>query len=70
MTPKNGILSTINEIFYENSMPAFTMAILCKIAHPSGLERKAEASLEGVQAAKGERLELDSEGWPCAIIAG
>ena len=41
------------------------MAILSKIAHPSGLEGKVEASLEGVQVAKGEHLQLDSEarGW-------
>jgi hypothetical protein len=31
------------------------MAILCKIAHPSGLEEKVEASLEGVQVAKGDQ---------------
>jgi hypothetical protein len=38
------------------------MAILCKIAHPSGLEEKVEASLEGAQVAKGEHPQLDFEG--------
>ena len=40
------------------------MAILCKIAHPSGLEEKMEAS---VQVAVGEHLQLDSEGEGLAL---
>jgi hypothetical protein len=43
------------------------MAILCKIAHPSGPEEKVEASLEGAQVAKGEHLQLDSEGEALAL---
>ena len=43
------------------------MAILCKIAHPSGREEKVEDSLEGVQVAKGEHLQLDSEGEGLAL---
>jgi hypothetical protein len=35
------------------------MAILCKIAHASALEETVE---ESVQVAKGEHLQLDSEG--------
>jgi hypothetical protein len=33
-----------------------------QVVPPSGLEEKVEASLEGVQVAKGEHLQLDSEG--------
>jgi hypothetical protein len=43
------------------------MAILCKIAHPSGLEETVETRLEGVQVAKGEHLQLDSKGEGLAL---
>ena len=33
-----------------------------QVVPPSGIEEKVEASLEGVQVAKGEHLQLDSEG--------
>jgi hypothetical protein len=33
-----------------------------QVVPPSGLEEKVEASLEGVEVAKGENLSLDSEG--------
>jgi hypothetical protein len=33
-----------------------------QVAPPSGIEQKVEASLEGVEVAKGEHLSLDSEG--------
>src|SRR5207248_7725589 len=40
-----------------------------QVVPPSGIDEKVQASLEGVQVAKGEHLQLDSEGGAHVIAA-